>query len=137
MYKIVLIYLISTLLLITGCNKSKDMQENTSVSSNNQEVSNENLFQNEFLAEDGSVIKNAAVPVSESEGMEVIESVNSSDNISADTKKNIQIFFRAVYDNNTAVMDDLLKAGFDINTTAGRCLHFEQSFIFTNCSFIL
>lgn len=116
MYKIVLIYLISTLLLITGCNKSKEMQENTSVSSNNQSVSSDNIFQNDFLAEDGSVIQNAAVPVSDGEGMEVVKSVNSSDNISANTKKNIQIFFRAVYDNNTAVMENLLKDGFDINT---------------------
>lgn len=116
MYKIVLIYLISTLLLITGCNKSKEMQENTSVSSNNQSVSSDNIFQNDFLAEDGSVIQNAAVPASDGEGMEVIKSVNSSDNISANTKKNIQIFFRAVYDNNTAVMENLLKDGFDINT---------------------
>lgn len=116
MYKIVLIYLISTLLLITGCNKSKEMQENTSVSSNNQSVSSDNLFQDDFLAEDGSVIQNAAVPASDGEGMEVVKSVNSSDNISANTKKNIQIFFRAVYDNNTAVMENLLKDGFDINT---------------------
>ena len=116
MYKIVLIYLISTLLLITGCNKSKEMQENTSVSSNNQSVSSDNIFQNDFLAEDGSVIQNAAVPASDGEGMEVVKSVNSSDNISANTKKNIQIFFRAVYDNNTAVMENLLKDGFDINT---------------------
>lgn len=116
MYKIVLIYLISTLLLITGCNKSKEMQENTSVSSNNQSVSSDNIFQNDFLAEDGSVIQNAAVPASDGEGMEVVKSVNLSDNISANTKKNIQIFFRAVYDNNTAVMENLLKDGFDINT---------------------
>lgn len=116
MYKIVLIYLISTLLLITGCNKSKEMQENTSVSSNNQSVSSDNIFQNDFLAEDGSVIQNAAVPASDGEGMEVVKAVNSSDNISANTKKNIQIFFRAVYDNNTAVMENLLKDGFDINT---------------------
>ena len=78
MYKIVLIYLISTLLLITGCNKSKEMQENTSVSSNNQSVSSDNIFQNDFLAEDGSVIQNAAVPASDGEGMEVVKSVNSS-----------------------------------------------------------
>lgn len=116
MYKIVLIYLISTLLFITSCNKSKEMQENTSVSSNNQSVSSDNIFQNDFLAEDGSVIQNAAVPASDGEGMEVVKSVNSSDNISANTKKNIQIFFRAVYDNNTAVMENLLKDGFDINT---------------------
>lgn len=116
MYKIVLIYLISTLLLITGCNKSKEMQENTNISKDNQTISNDNLFQDDFLAEDGSVIQNAAVPASDGEGMEVVKSVNSSDNISANTKKNIQIFFRAVYDNNTAVMENLLKDGFDINT---------------------
>lgn len=116
MYKIVLIYLISTLLLITGCNKSKEMQENTNVSRDNQSASSDNIFQNDFLAEDGSVIQNAAVPASEGEGMEVVKSVNSSDNISVNNKKNIQIFFRAVYDNNTAVMENLLKDGFDINT---------------------
>lgn len=116
MYKIVLIYLISTLLLITSCNKSKDIQENTNISKDNQTISNDNLFQDDFLAEDGSVIQNAAVPASDGEGMEVVKSVNSSDNISANTKKNIQIFFRAVYDNNTAVMENLLKDGFDINT---------------------
>lgn len=116
MTKKIVIYLISTLLLFAGCKKSKDMQENINISKDNQTISNDNLFQDDFLAEDGSVIKNATVPTSEGEGIDEITLVNVTDNLSSDIRKNIQIFFRAIYDNDTASMDSLLAKGFDINT---------------------
>lgn len=116
MTKKIVIYLISTLLLFAGCKKSKDMQENINISKDNQTISNDNLFQDDFLAEDGSVIKNATVPTSEGEGIDEITLVNVTDNLSSDISKNIQIFFRAIYDNDTASMDSLLAKGFDINT---------------------
>lgn len=116
MTKKLVIYLISTLLLFAGCKKSKDMQENINISKDNQTISNDNLFQDDFLAEDGSVIKNATVPTSEGEGIDEITLVNVTDNLSSDISKNIQIFFRAIYDNDTASMDSLLAKGFDINT---------------------
>lgn len=116
MTKKIVIYLISTLLLFAGCKKSKDMQENINISKDNQTISNDNLFQDNFLAEDGSVIKNATVPTSEGEGIDEITLVNVTDNLSSDISKNIQIFFRAIYDNDTASMDSLLAKGFDINT---------------------
>ena len=116
MTKKIVIYLISTLLLFAGCKKSKDMQENINISKDNQTISNDNLFQDYFLAEDGSVIKNATVPTSEGEGIDEITLVNVTDNLSSDISKNIQIFFRAIYDNDTASMDSLLAKGFDINT---------------------
>lgn len=115
MTKKIVIYLISTLLLFAGCKKSKDMQENINISKDNQTISNDNLFQDDFLAEDGSVIKNATVPTSEGEGIDEITLVNVTDNLSSDISKNIQIFFRAIYDNDTASMDSLLAKGFDIN----------------------
>ena len=115
MTKKLVIYLISTLLLFAGCKKSKDMQENINISKDNQTISNDNLFQDDFLAEDGSVIKNATVPTSEGEGIDEITLVNVTDNLSSDISKNIQIFFRAIYDNDTASMDSLLAKGFDIN----------------------
>lgn len=116
MTKKIVIYLISTLLLFAGCKKNKDMQENINISKDNQTISNDNLFQDDFLAEDGSVIKNATVPTSEGEGIDEITLVNVTDNLSSDISKNIQIFFRAIYDNDTASMDSLLAKGFDINT---------------------
>lgn len=116
MTKKIVIYLISTLFLFAGCKKSKDMQENINISKDNQTISNDNLFQDDFLAEDGSVIKNATVPTSEGEGIDEITLVNVTDNLSSDISKNIQIFFRAIYDNDTASMDSLLAKGFDINT---------------------
>lgn len=115
MTKKIVIYLISTLFLFAGCKKSKDMQENINISKDNQTISNDNLFQDDFLAEDGSVIKNATVPTSEGEGIDEITLVNVTDNLSSDISKNIQIFFRAIYDNDTEKISEFLNNGFDIN----------------------
>lgn len=115
MTKKIVIYLISTLLLFAGCKKNNDMQENINISKDNQTISNDNLFQDDFLAEDGSVIKNATVPTSEGEGIDEITLVNVTDNLSSDISKNIQIFFRAIYDNDTAKISEFLNNGFDIN----------------------
>lgn len=116
MTKKIVIYLISTLLLFAGCKKSKDMQENINISKDNQTISNDNLFQDDFLAEDGSVIKNAQVPTSDGEGIDVIKSVQADKNIPAATSENdMAVFFRAIYDNDTAKISEFLNKGFDIN----------------------
>ena len=116
MTKKIVIYLISTLLLFAGCKKNNEIKENLDIQQDNISTSSEEVAELELLSENGEVIKNATVPTSEGEGIDEITLVNVTDNLSSDISKNIQIFFRAIYDNDTASMDSLLAKGFDINT---------------------
>ena len=116
MSKKIVIYLISTLLFITGCNKNNEISESLDTKQDNISSSSEEVSLLEPLSEDGEVIKNAAVPKSEGEGIDVITSVQADKNIPAATSEHdVAVFFRAIYDNNTAKISDFLHDGFDIN----------------------
>ena len=117
MSKKIVIYLISTLLFITGCNKNNEINESLDTKQDNISSSSEEVSLLEPLSEDGEVIQNAAVPKSEGEGIDVITSVQADKNIPAATSEHdVAVFFRAIYDNNTAKISDFLHDGFDINS---------------------
>ena len=65
MSKKIVIYLISTLLFITGCNKNNEINESLDTKQDNISSSSEEVSLLEPLSEDGEVIQNAAVPKSE------------------------------------------------------------------------
>ncbi len=114
MLRNVVIYLIVTMFII-ACNKkieTVDVKENvnTDIAS-----SNENLFPIDNIAENGAVIKNADIPEMDGQGIDSIKYIKI-DNISNTSEKNKKIFFKAIYDNDTVTIDNLIKDGFDINT---------------------
>lgn len=116
MTKKIVIYLISTLLLFAGCKKNNEIKENLDIQQDNISTSSEEVAELELLSENGEVIKNAQVPKSEGEGIDVITSVQADKNVPAATSENdVAVFFRAIYDNNTAKISEFLNNGFDIN----------------------
>lgn len=116
MNKKLVIYLISTLLFMAGCNKAGEIKENIDIQHDNFSSSSEKAADLELLSENGKVIQNAKIPQSEGEGIDVITSVQADKSIPAATsKKDMYVFFRAVYDNDTAKIGEFLKRGFDIN----------------------
>lgn len=117
MNKVLIIYLISILLLCIGCNKHSDnIQENSTIIQDNISNNNETILQLDILSEDGDIIQNAQIPKSEWEGVDEITSVKADDNIPMVANDNdINVFFRAIYDNDTVKISEFLKNGFDIN----------------------
>ena len=116
MTKKIVIYLISTLLLFAGCKKNNEIKENLDIQQDNISTSSEEVAELELLSENGEVIKNAQVPKSEGEGIDVITSVQADKNVPAATSESdVAVFFRAIYDNNTAKISEFLNNGFDIN----------------------
>ena len=116
MSKKLVIYLISTLLFFAGCNKNNEIKENLDIQQDNISSSSEEVSELELISENGEVIKNAQVPTSDGEGIDVIKSVQADKNIPAAANENdVAVFFRAIYDNNTAKISEFLNNGFDIN----------------------
>lgn len=116
MTKKIVIYLISTLLLFAGCKKNNEIKENLDIQQDNISTSSEEVAELELLSENGEVIKNAQVPKSEGEGIDVITSVQADKNVPAATSESdVAVFFRAIYDNDTAKISEFLNNGFDIN----------------------
>lgn len=116
MTKKIVIYLISTLLLFAGCKKNNEIKENLDIQQDNISTSSEEVAELELLSENGEVIKNAQVPKSEGEGIDVLTSVQADKNVPAATSESdVAVFFRAIYDNNTAKISEFLNNGFDIN----------------------
>ena len=116
MTKKIVIYLISTLLLFAGCKKNNEIKENLDIQQDNISTSSEEVAELELLSENGEVIKNAQVPKSEGEGIDVIKSVQADKNVPAATSESdVAVFFRAIYDNDTAKISEFLNNGFDIN----------------------
>lgn len=116
MTKKIVIYLISTLLLFAGCKKNNEIKENLDIQQDNISTSSEEVAELELLSENGEVIKNAQVPKSEGEGIDVITSVQVDKNVPAATSESdVAVFFRAIYDNDTAKISEFLNNGFDIN----------------------
>ena len=116
MTKKLVIYLISTLLLFAGCKKNNEIKENLDIQQDNISTSSEEVAELELLSENGEVIKNAQVPKSEGEGIDVITSVQADKNVPAATSESdVAVFFRAIYDNDTAKISEFLNNGFDIN----------------------
>lgn len=116
MYKKLAIYLISTLLFFAGCNKNNEIKENLGIQQDNISNSSKELAELELISENGEVIQNAKVPKVEGEGTDAITSVQADKNIPAATSKNdMAVFFRAIYDNDTAKISEFLNKGFDIN----------------------
>lgn len=116
MTKKIVIYLISTLLLFAGCKKNNEIKENLDIQQDNISTSSEEVAELELLSENGEVIKNAQVPKSEGEGIDVITSVQADKNVPAATSESdVAVFFRAIYDNDTEKISEFLNNGFDIN----------------------
>lgn len=116
MNKKLVIYLISTLLFFAGCDKNSEIKENLDIQQDNISSSSEEVSELELISENGEVIKNAQVPTSDGEGIDVITSVQADKNIPAATSENdMAVFFRAIYDNDTAKISEFLNKGFDIN----------------------
>lgn len=116
MTKKIVIYLISTLLLFAGCKNNNEIKENLDIQQDNISTSSEEVAELELLSENGEVIKNAQVPKSEGEGIDVITSVQADKNVPAATSESdVAVFFRAIYDNDTAKISEFLNNGFDIN----------------------
>ena len=116
MTKKIVIYLISTLLLFAGCKKNNEIKENLDIQQDNISTSSEEVAELELLSENGEVIKNAQVPKSEGEGIDVITYVQADKNVPAATSESdVAVFFRAIYDNDTAKISEFLNNGFDIN----------------------
>lgn len=116
MTKKIVIYLISTLLLFAGCKKNNEIKENLDIQQDNISTSSEEVAELELLSENGEVIKNAQVPKSEGEGIDVLTSVQADKNVPAATSESdVAVFFRAIYDNDTAKISEFLNNGFDIN----------------------
>lgn len=116
MSKKLVIYLISTLLFFAGCNKNNEIQEKLDMQQDNISNNIEKFAGFETVSESGEIIKNAQVPKSEGEGIDVITSVDADKNLPAAANENdVAVFFRAVYDNNTAKISEFLNNGFDIN----------------------
>ena len=75
MGKKLVIYLISTLLFIAGCNKNNEIKENLDIQQDNISSSSKEEAELELISENGEVIHNAQVPTSDGEGIDVITSV--------------------------------------------------------------
>lgn len=116
MGKNLVIYLISTLLFIAGCNKNNEIKENLDIQQDNISSSSKEEVELELISENGEVIHNAQVPTSDGEGIDVITSVQADNNIPAAANENdMFVFFRAINDNDTAKISEFLNKGFDIN----------------------
>lgn len=116
MGKKLVIYLISTLLFIAGCNKNNEIKENLDIQQDNISSSSKEEAELELISENGEVIHNAQVPTSDGEGIDVITSVQADNNIPAAANENdMFVFFRAINDNDTAKISEFLNKGFDIN----------------------
>ena len=123
MTKKIVIYLISTLLLFAGCKKNNEIKENLDIQQDNISTSSEEVAELELLSENGEVIKNAQVPKSEGEGIDVITSVQADKNVPAATSESdVAVFFRAIYDNDTAKILRIQVMIYQ-DFAGGRCLY--------------
>lgn len=116
MCKKTVICVMSALFIFAGCNKNHNKQEYLSDIHDNKSDKVESVIQLEALAEDGTVIQNAAVPKTDGEGTDMITSFKVDSNIPYEKNSDDTAdFFRAIYDNDTAKMSEMLKNGFDIS----------------------
>lgn len=116
MNKNLFICIMSALFIFAGCNKNDNSKREMSNNiQGNVAEKVEDILQLEPVSEDGTVIQNAAVPKMDGEGTDLIKSVKVDKSANNEKDNNdTDIFFRAIYDNDTETIGNLLKNGFDI-----------------------
>ncbi len=114
MRKIILISLISTILFSYGCKKEENIKKlDTAIYGNNKEQSY-NIESLEIISENGSVIQNAAAPLSENDTNDLMQAVNNK--YDANSQDKIDEFISAVLKGeDTTVLENYINSGMDIN----------------------